>query len=82
MTESFRLNVMLSLLNNSICEGMLVRGQNQKNKHRQGIISKRLREEVAQKCIQSWIAVDTFVISDKQCEIKHKLKSNLSLRLY
>lgn len=73
---------MLAVLNNFIYVGMLIRGQRQKNKYNHRITSKRLRKEVAQKCIQSWITVDTFVISDRQCEIKHKLKSNPSLRLH
>lgn len=61
---------------------MLVRGQSQKNNYNHRLISKRLRKEIAQKFIQLWITVDTFVISDRQCEIKHTLKSNPSLRLH
>lgn len=61
---------------------MLVRGQSQKNNYNHRIISKRLTKEIAQTFIQLWITVDTFVISDRQCEIKHRLKSNPSLRLH
>jgi len=65
---------MLSVLNNFIYAEILVKGQRQQNKYKHRIMSKRLRKELAQKCIQSWITVDTFLFSDRQCEIKHKLK--------
>lgn len=80
--KKFIFDIMLSVLK-FIHGRMLVRGQSKKKtNYNNRIISEWLTKEITQKFIQLWITVDTFVISDRQCEIKHTLKSNPSLRLH